>query len=42
VEELIISEEKYQREIAKHENKTQVLLGEIQRLKEIADGVGKK
>jgi hypothetical protein len=42
VEELIISEEKYTREINKLENQIQVLLAEIQRLKETVEGVGKR
>lgn len=42
LEELIINEERYQREISKLENQTKLLQGEIQRLKEIADSSTRK
>lgn len=42
IEELIIGEEKYQREITKHENQVHILVSENQRLKEISEGVGKR
>lgn len=42
IEELIIGEEKYQREITKHENQVHILISENQRLKEISEGVGKR
>jgi len=42
VEELIISQEKYQREVAKWENQNKTLLVEIQRLKDITESSFKK